>query len=89
MISCEIVVTGKVQGVGFRRYVLKLAHRFNISGFVKNRFTGEVYILATGEEVNIKLFIKKVKTGNFFSRVKDVTSFTIPLQDEYKGFVIK
>lgn len=89
MISCEIVVTGKVQGVGFRRFVLSQARLFNIAGFVKNRFTGDVYILATGEELNIRLFIDKMKQGNLFSRVKNVTSFTIPVENEDEGFSIK
>ncbi|MBI9030929.1 acylphosphatase [bacterium] len=89
MISCEIVVTGKVQGVGFRRFVLDLAGQFNISGYVKNRYTGQVYILATGQEANIKLFIDRVKAGNLFSRVEKVTSFTIPVLDETEGFYIK
>ncbi len=89
MISCEIVVTGKVQGVGFRRFVLGLAHQYNISGYVKNRFTREVYIIATGEEFRINLFLDKLEKGNTFSRVEKVTSFKIPLVKEYEGFAIK
>lgn len=89
MISCEIVVNGKVQGVGFRRFVFNHARQFNISGYVKNRFTSDVYILATGEELNINLFVDKIKQGSFFSRVKDVSLAKIPLDDKYKGFSIK
>jgi acylphosphatase len=89
MISCEIIVSGKVQGVGFRRFVLSQARLFNIAGFVKNRFTGDVYILATGEELSIKLFIAKIKQGNLFSRVNKVTSFTIPVENMDEGFSIK
>lgn len=89
MISCEIVVTGKVQGVGFRRFVLSLARKYNITGYVKNRFTREVYIVATGEEFNQNIFIEKLKEGNHFSRVENVAFFTIPLENDFEGFVIR
>lgn len=89
MISCEIVVTGKVQGVGFRSFVYKLAKELNISGYVKNRYSGDVYILASGETEEMDLFIHQVKKGNLFSRVKKVTSFTIPEEKGYEGFSIK
>lgn len=89
MISCEIVVTGKVQGVGFRRFVFNLAHQFNISGYVKNRYSGDVYILATGDSTAIEAFIHEVRIGNLFSRVKQVTSFEIPLEDSLDGFTIR
>ena len=89
MISCEIVVTGKVQGVGFRRFILDLANMYHISGYVKNRFTRDVYIIATGEKINMDLFIDKVKQGNLFSRVKKLEFFTIPLENNYEGFYIR
>lgn len=89
MISCEIVVTGKVQGVGFRRFVLDLSHQFNISGFVKNKFPYDVYIIASGEEFSINMFLSKLKQGNLFSRVESVTCNRIPLEDDFPGFTIK
>lgn len=89
MISCEIVVTGKVQGVGFRRFVLNLAHQFNISGYVKNRYSRDVYILATGDSDSIELFIHEISKGNFFSRVDNITSFEIPLEKDHEGFEIR
>ena len=50
-----ITVTGQVQGVGFRPFVYRLAHRFHISGSVHNE-TGSVIIHAQGSEENIKQF---------------------------------
>lgn len=89
MVSCEIVVSGKVQGVGFRRFVLDQARLYNISGFVKNRFTREVYIIASGQEMDIKLFIDKVGQGNLFSRVEKIDFFKIPTENKYEGFYIR
>ena len=51
----QIVVTGQVQGVGFRPFVYRLAHRFHIAGSVHNE-AGQVIIHAQGKEENIRLF---------------------------------
>ena len=45
--SCLIFVTGRVQGVGFRPFVNRIAHRFKLAGWVLNR-GGEVEIRVEG-----------------------------------------
>ncbi|CAG1772356.1 partial Carbamoyltransferase HypF, partial [uncultured bacterium] len=45
--SCLILVTGRVQGVGFRPFVSRIAHRFKLAGWVLNR-GGEVEIRVEG-----------------------------------------
>ena len=47
IIGRYIVITGRVQGVGFRPFVRRLAHEFGIAGRVRNR-GGEVEIIAEG-----------------------------------------
>lgn len=89
MISFDIVVSGKVQGVWFRRFVLKQALKHNISGYVKNRDNGDVFIKAFGSEINMNRFIKFVTKGNLFSRVKSVQTFTTSVDKEIKGFFIR
>ena len=49
IVRAEITVNGLVQGVGFRYYILRQAHNLGLTGFVKNLYTGEVYILTEGE----------------------------------------
>lgn len=44
----EIIITGKVQGVFFRKYTCEAADAIGITGFVKNHPDQSVYILATG-----------------------------------------
>lgn len=43
----RLVVTGRVQGVGFRPFVYRLAHRFGLSGWVRNE-AGSVEIFVQG-----------------------------------------
>jgi len=48
----KIIVSGQVQGVGFRPYVYNLAKDFSLTGTVSNNEEG-VIIYVTGEHQNI------------------------------------
>ncbi|MFA7057855.1 MAG: acylphosphatase [Candidatus Cloacimonadales bacterium] len=89
MISIEIVVSGKVQGVWFRRFVLKQALKHKISGYVENSDNRDVFIKASGSETDMNHFIKQVSKGNLFSRVKNIQTFTTLEDKEIKGFFIR
>ena len=54
----HIVITGKVQGVGFRYWLYKAAVRNNINGWVKNKISGEVEALLIGDNVEIDNLIR-------------------------------
>ena len=54
----HIVITGRVQGVGFRYWLYKAALRNNINGWVKNKISGEVEALLIGNAVKIDNLIK-------------------------------
>jgi len=56
MKSYKIKITGRVQGVGFRPFVYRLAKSNNLTGWVLNS-TGSVEILVQGNDSNIKNFI--------------------------------
>jgi len=56
IISWSLILGGRVQGVGFRPFVYRLAHEFDIQGWVQNR-SGKVKILAQGNCNQIALFI--------------------------------
>ena len=50
-----ITISGRVQGVGFRPFVHRLAHRHGISGWVRNA-NGAVEIHAEGEPAQLRRF---------------------------------
>ena len=51
----HITIGGRVQGVGFRPFVYRLAHRYRITGWVRNA-NGAVEIHAEGEASQLRLF---------------------------------
>jgi len=70
--TVSITVSGKVQGVFFRKYTIAAALKFDITGFVKNTSEGTVYIEATGTENAIKEFINWCNEGSPWSSVEKV-----------------
>ena len=63
MRSVRLVISGKVQDVGYRAFVKRNADMLKIKGHVRNLPTGEVEILCSGPEEAIKEMIKRCKTG--------------------------
>ncbi|HQN99274.1 MAG TPA: acylphosphatase [Bacteroidales bacterium] len=63
MTSLQITISGRVQGVGFRYYIVRTAYELQIKGIIKNLPDGRVYIEAEGEPKNMELFLEKCRQG--------------------------
>ena len=68
----HIVITGKVQGIGFRYWLYKAAIQRNIGGWVRNKISGEVEALIIGNDENVNDLIKLCEKGPTFSKVTKV-----------------
>lgn len=72
MNGVNIIISGLVQGVGFRYYVQRKAEAFGITGTVRNLFTGEVEIEAFGTRAALEQLINEVKIGPRSAAVRDL-----------------
>ena len=86
--TVKMKITGKVQGVGFRYFVLRQAQKLGINGWVSNKSNGDVEALAQGEKADLEQFIAKVKEGPTFSRVEDVSLNWVNEAEKYFCFEI-
>jgi acylphosphatase len=86
--SYRIMVSGKVQNVGFRYYTARMAQDFKIDGFVKNEPDGSVYIEAEGEKEAMETFIYWCRRGPQWARVDQFDTQQQPLMN-YIGFRVK
>ena len=68
----RLVISGKVQGVGFRYWLQSVAIEKNIFGWVKNKISGDVEVLIAGNEKEVGDLIKLCKKGPLSSRVDHV-----------------
>ena len=83
-----IKITGNVQWVGFRYFVLRQAQELGITGWFSNNPNGDVEALTQGEKADLEQFIAKVKEGTSFSRVEDVSLNWVKEAEQYFGFEI-
>ncbi|OES43518.1 acylphosphatase [Domibacillus iocasae] len=71
-VARHLLVSGKVQGVGFRYFAQMTAVEHNVNGWTKNLENGSVAIHAEGTPEQIDTFIKSIKKGNHFAKVHEI-----------------
>ena len=72
MDSIHLEIRGRVQGVGFRWYVVDTARELRLAGWVKNRSDGNVELAAAGESDALARFEAAVTAGPPGARVEEV-----------------
>lgn len=87
--SVKIIVSGLVQGVGFRYFTIKQAATLGLKGYAKNLPTGQVEIIAQGEKGMIDELVKIVRVGPSYASVSDVQLEEINTDENYDNFGIR
>jgi acylphosphatase len=85
----NIIVYGRVQGVGFRYFVQYVGNRMGLTGDVRNCPDSTVEITVEGDARKIADFIKQVEIGPSLARVERVDVVDIPIQGTYGSFSIE
>ncbi|HMB01505.1 MAG TPA: acylphosphatase [Spirochaetota bacterium] len=76
--SVHMIVSGRVQGVGFRYFTLSCAESAGVKGTVQNKSDGTVEIYAEARPAAIDRFYSMVRKAPALGRVDDVKITTIP-----------
>ena len=66
------VITGRVQGVGFRWYVLQAAGALGLTGEVRNRTDGAVVVEAEGAREALEQLLETAREGPAMAQVGHV-----------------
>ena len=89
MRTVRYVISGRVQGVGFRYFVQSVASRESISGWVRNLDDGRVETAAAGDADAMERFERAIRQGPAGARVDHVTvDETFPMTSQ-AGFHIR
>lgn len=83
----SVQLFGKVQQVGFRYYVYRIACELGVKGYVKNMSNGSVLIEAEGEDHVMDVFVDHCKKGSPNSMISDCETNQIKVKN-YKDFRI-
>ena len=88
MTKCvDVRITGRVQGVWFRKYTKEAADRIGLTGTVQNEDTDAVHCIAQGTEDQIEEFLQFCKNGSPLSKVERVIVKNHPIMG-FEGFEI-
>lgn len=82
-------IYGKVQGVGFRYFVLENSKLVNVTGWVRNRFNGTVEIVSEGKKSNLEEFLTILNQGSSSSNISKVEVEWLDTSNEFSSFKIR
>jgi acylphosphatase len=88
-LRAHLVVSGLVQGVGLRYFILNRAVTLGLTGFVRNQYSGEVEIEVQGDRSLIEEFMKEVKIGPRAAHVTDIKIEWLKYIESYSHFEVR
>jgi acylphosphatase len=71
VIARRALVSGRVQGVGFRYFAERVAREAGVRGWVRNLPDGRVETVAEGEEGAVARYLERIRRGPFGGSVTD------------------
>ena len=80
------VVSGRVQGVGFRYFVVELARQLGLTGWVRNTPERAVEVLAEGERGALEALLGHLHQGPRLAHVRGVDETWSDYQGEFDDF---
>ena len=72
LVRAHVVVTGRVQGVGFRFSTIDEARRLGVHGWVRNQADGSVEVLVEGARAAVEGLVRYLHRGPPAAWVQDV-----------------
>ncbi len=86
MIRVHVVVSGRVQGVGYRAGAQRYANQLGLSGWVRNQPDGSVEILAEGPDDKVEELLTWCRSGPFLANVENLNVERRIFKGDLKGF---
>lgn len=79
---------GRVQGVGFRAFVVENAIALGVKGWTRNRWDGSVEVVAEGERPTLESLMSVLRQGPRMSHVTKVdVNWEAPIGEFYSFYV--
>lgn len=85
----RVTILGRVQGVGFRAFVLEHAANLGLKGWVRNTYVGTVEVLAEGSRSDLERLLAILEAGPRSSRIIEVKHQWESATGEFDHFAIQ
>ena len=85
IVARRYVVTGRVQGVGYRNFVEHTGAKIGVDGYVRNRRDGSVEVFAMGTDEDLEKLRKALERGPIMAQVGRVSEEPSEVESKYIG----
>jgi acylphosphatase len=89
VIARKFIISGQVQGVGYRYFAQRSAARHQVRGYVKNLDDGRVEAFAQGTAKQVDEFKHDLVAGPTYSKVKEIEETVLEPTITYSTFRIE
>ncbi len=72
MAAKRLIIAGRVQGVGFRDWMVREATRLGVSGWVRNRRDGSLEALVDGDTASVEELLRLCRRGPRLAEVTEI-----------------
>jgi len=87
-LQARLMISGRVQGVGYRDWTIATARGFGLTGWVRNRLDGAVEVLIVGDDQAVGEMIDACRRGPTLARVDNVDVEPVDLDVLPQGFTL-
>ena len=88
-VRLHAIIHGRVQGVGFRYFVLNASRPHNVTGWTRNRINRTVEVVAEGKREDLENFLKELHQGPPASQVTKIDIEWLPTTGEFDNFQVR
>ena len=86
MKTLHLIISGRVQGVGYRDWTEAVARQLGLAGWVRNRVDDSVEALFAGEGATVDRMVAACRRGPSLARVDTVEVLPADAADNPEGF---
>lgn len=88
MKATQVFYEGRVQGVGFRYSVRRMALGYDVRGSVRNLPDGRVELQVSGDRAEVAAFLEEIRESALAGHITAEQTHPIEVDQPFKGFQI-
>jgi acylphosphatase len=88
-IARRFMISGEVQGVGFRFFTQRIAATHQVVGYVRNLKDGRVEVYAEGKSESVDSFKQDLSVGPRFAKVTDIEETVSDVSNLFSSFIVE
>jgi acylphosphatase len=87
--ALRAVIHGRVQGVGYRFFVIDAATALGLTGYARNQSNGTVEVVAEGAQAALDGLLSELRRGPALARVDRVDASWAAFTGDYEAFTVR